>query len=162
MGRSLRSKDSPSWLLLVRWLMNRGRESCQLCGATNDLTFDHIVPFSQGGRAAHCNLAILCGRCNVGKDCNYLDLQPVPWPHPAFGQKLAKDLTPGDHTVYGVITRTKHWETKTRRSMVTVHLSGQSIIAEMRKCEIKPFLEFDTDQIVYLHPEESNGIDLEA
>ena len=31
----------------------RDRFSCQYCGAKEDLTFDHLIPRSRGGRAAH-------------------------------------------------------------------------------------------------------------
>jgi hypothetical protein len=41
--------------------------SCALCGRTDDLTRDHIVPLSRGGTNARSNLRILCRPCNSAK-----------------------------------------------------------------------------------------------
>lgn len=37
---------------------------CEFCGAREDLTYDHVVPISQGGRTVLSNLRVLCRRCN--------------------------------------------------------------------------------------------------
>jgi len=37
---------------------------CRKCGATTDLTFDHITPWSHGGKTEQGNLRVLCRRCN--------------------------------------------------------------------------------------------------
>ena len=37
---------------------------CLWCGATRDLTVDHIVPLSQGGSNESDNLRVLCRKCN--------------------------------------------------------------------------------------------------
>jgi 5-methylcytosine-specific restriction endonuclease McrA len=38
---------------------------CERCGATRDLTADHIVPVSEGG--THGPLRVLCRRCNTSR-----------------------------------------------------------------------------------------------
>lgn len=45
--------------------MRAGLERCRNCGKTDDLTFEHIVPFSKGGRYNRADLTILCRRCNM-------------------------------------------------------------------------------------------------
>ncbi len=37
---------------------------CAECGATDRLTFDHIRPWSHGGKTELANLRVLCRRCN--------------------------------------------------------------------------------------------------
>jgi 5-methylcytosine-specific restriction endonuclease McrA len=48
----------------------RDRFSCQYCGeahATHDLTFDHVVPRSLGGRTIWTNVVTACQTCNLLK-----------------------------------------------------------------------------------------------
>ena len=48
----------------------RDRFSCQYCGeefATNDLTFDHVLPRSRGGRTTWDNVVTACRVCNLRK-----------------------------------------------------------------------------------------------
>lgn len=45
----------------------RGEKSCDQCGATKDLTTDHIRPISRGGTNAPENLRTLCRRCNSAR-----------------------------------------------------------------------------------------------
>ena len=44
--------------------------ACQYCGArfsTPDLTFDHVIPKSRGGRTTWFNVVTACGSCNLQK-----------------------------------------------------------------------------------------------
>jgi 5-methylcytosine-specific restriction protein A len=40
---------------------------CAQCGATSDLTADHVEPLARGGRSELPNLQTLCRRCNGSK-----------------------------------------------------------------------------------------------
>lgn len=53
-----------------RNLFARDHNSCQYCGrhfSTADLSIDHIVPRSQGGKTTWDNVVCACMRCNVKK-----------------------------------------------------------------------------------------------
>ena len=41
--------------------------SCQYCGAGEDLTFDHVLPRSRGGRTSWENIVTACAPCNLRK-----------------------------------------------------------------------------------------------
>ena len=48
----------------------RDRFSCQYCGQhfpTHELTFDHVLPRSLGGRTEWTNVVTACGNCNLRK-----------------------------------------------------------------------------------------------
>ena len=48
-------------------IMKRDGYKCLYCGATENLTLDHILPSSRGGEDTWENLATCCGSCNVKK-----------------------------------------------------------------------------------------------
>jgi len=41
--------------------------ACQYCGSPSDLTFDHVVPRSRGGRTTWDNIVAACSPCNLRK-----------------------------------------------------------------------------------------------
>lgn len=41
--------------------------SCVFCGSTENLTVDHIIPFSKGGAHDESNFQCLCWPCNLNK-----------------------------------------------------------------------------------------------
>jgi 5-methylcytosine-specific restriction endonuclease McrA len=45
----------------------RDRFECQYCGDPKDLTFDHVVPRSKGGRTTWENVITACSPCNLLK-----------------------------------------------------------------------------------------------
>jgi hypothetical protein len=57
----------------------RDSYKCVRCGASNDLTIDHIFPQSMGGNHAISNLRTLCRSCNSAR--------------PVAGQKFLDDLS---------------------------------------------------------------------
>jgi 5-methylcytosine-specific restriction protein A len=44
---------------------------CSNCGATYDLTADHIVPLRLGGTSDEGNVIVLCRSCNGAKGARY-------------------------------------------------------------------------------------------
>ena len=57
----------------------RDRFSCQYCGIGEDLTFDHLVPRSRGGRTTWDNVVTACAPCNLRKS-NKLAREAGMWP----------------------------------------------------------------------------------
>ena len=51
---------------LLKQILERDR-CCQNCWIHEDLTFDHIIPISKGGKTEYDNLQILCKSCNSRK-----------------------------------------------------------------------------------------------
>ncbi len=41
--------------------------SCAYCNRSEDLTFDHVIPRSRGGRTSWENIVAACSRCNLAK-----------------------------------------------------------------------------------------------
>lgn len=48
-------------------LFLRDQFTCQYCGDTGDMTFDHVIPRSKGGRTTWENVVASCGPCNLYK-----------------------------------------------------------------------------------------------
>lgn len=70
----------------------RDRFTCQYCGnqfPTHELTFDHVIPRSRGGRTNWENVVTACACCNLQKanrlphECRMLLIQP-PFPPSTF------------------------------------------------------------------------------
>lgn len=53
-------------------LFLRDEFSCQYCGASSELTFDHVVPRSRGGRTSWDNVVAACSACNLRKGARVL------------------------------------------------------------------------------------------
>lgn len=76
-----RDFDYPSVIRLLRYIkipyksivltrhniMKRDDYYCQYCGDTHNLTIDHIMPGSRGGKDTWENLTTACNQCNVTK-----------------------------------------------------------------------------------------------
>ena len=48
-------------------LFLRDEFKCQYCGSIDELTFDHVLPRSQGGRTTWENVVAACSDCNLKK-----------------------------------------------------------------------------------------------
>ena len=83
----------------------RDNFKCQYCGSKEemkDLTFDHVVPRSRGGKTNWLNIVTCCTTCNTkkgsrtpGEASMYLKKQPTePTWVPAINIKLSQRSTP--------------------------------------------------------------------
>jgi hypothetical protein len=62
----LRRRIIPTAVKLTVWTRDGGR--CVTCGATDELHFDHVLPFSKGGTSITAeNVQLLCARHNLQK-----------------------------------------------------------------------------------------------
>jgi hypothetical protein len=56
----------PTWVKLEVWKRDGGK--CVQCQSTENLHFDHVIPFSKGGSSTTPdNIQLLCGRHNIQK-----------------------------------------------------------------------------------------------
>ena len=56
----------PTSVKLEVWKRDKGR--CVICGSTDNLHFDHIIPYSKGGSSLTAeNIQIMCARHNLAK-----------------------------------------------------------------------------------------------
>jgi hypothetical protein len=61
-----RRRVIPTAVKLAVWKRDGGK--CAKCGATEDLHFDHIIPWSKGGSSGTAeNIQLLCGKHNLEK-----------------------------------------------------------------------------------------------
>jgi hypothetical protein len=66
-----RSRIIPTSVKLEVWARDGGK--CVTCGASDELHFDHIVPFSKGGTSLKPeNVQLLCARHNLSKSAKIL------------------------------------------------------------------------------------------
>jgi 5-methylcytosine-specific restriction endonuclease McrA len=72
----------------------RDRFQCQYCGGREDLTFDHVVPRSKGGRTTWDNVVTACAACNLlkgGKLTHRSGMHPTNPPHKPTVAELQKN-----------------------------------------------------------------------
>jgi len=70
------SRQIPTLVKIEVWKRDQGR--CVLCGATDNLPFDHEVPFSKGGSSITPeNVKLLCARHNLQKSNKIIALGPL-------------------------------------------------------------------------------------
>jgi hypothetical protein len=61
-----RARMIPSSVKQEVWIRDEGK--CKMCGANDELHFDHIIPYSKGGSSMiAANVQLLCARHNLGK-----------------------------------------------------------------------------------------------
>ena len=61
----IRPQSNPNFTRFNVFL--RDKFLCQYCGSENELTFDHLLPRSKGGRTNWDNVVTACSSCNVQK-----------------------------------------------------------------------------------------------
>lgn len=55
-------------VVLTRYnVFKRDAHKCQYCGTKNDLTLDHLIPKSKGGKTTWKNIVTACKKCNAKK-----------------------------------------------------------------------------------------------
>ena len=72
----------------------RDRFDCQYCGdgfPTHELTFDHVIPRSRGGRTSWHNVVTACGDCNLAK-ANMMPAEAKMFPIQAPRQPTTYEL----------------------------------------------------------------------
>jgi len=72
----------------------RDRFECQYCSSSEDLTFDHVIPRSRGGRTTWENVVAACARCNLLKGGRMPDrshMYPKHFPHRPSVAELQKN-----------------------------------------------------------------------
>lgn len=66
-----------------RAIMKRDDHRCQYCGAIKNLTIDHVIPTSKGGKDTWENMVTACLDCNGKKgDKSLKDIQMVLYAQP--------------------------------------------------------------------------------
>ena len=61
----VRTQSNPNFTRFNVFL--RDKFSCQYCGSGDELTFDHLLPRSRGGKTNWDNVVTACSSCNVQK-----------------------------------------------------------------------------------------------
>jgi hypothetical protein len=71
LGEADRRRIIPTQIKLEVWSRDKGK--CVICGATDELHFDHDLPFSKGGTSLTArNVQLLCARHNLSKGAKIL------------------------------------------------------------------------------------------
>jgi 5-methylcytosine-specific restriction endonuclease McrA len=60
--------ENPSRAMIYK----RDDHQCQYCGSHKNLTIDHVIPRSKGGKDTWENLVACCASCNIKKGSKYL------------------------------------------------------------------------------------------
>ena len=103
-----------------RNIFQRDQYTCQYCGCQprdTELTIDHVLPRSRGGRTTWENVVLACVRCNTTKgnrlpcECNMHPQRPPR--KPTWLQTLARlDHAEDNRSVWQKFVDTAYWETK--------------------------------------------------
>ncbi len=85
-----REKEKARELRRSRWWQNRlAKGVCHWCGGTfsaDELTMDHIVPVTRGGKSTRGNVVPACKECNNRKKY----LLPMEWEEYIKGKRQAE------------------------------------------------------------------------
>jgi hypothetical protein len=71
------------------YIIQRDKKSCVLCGDTEQLTMQHVIPYSRGGESTTRNLVTLCNKCNQDLGAEYMpDLYELVQLHHGYDPSL--------------------------------------------------------------------------
>ena len=98
----------------------RDQHTCQYCGcqpAEDDLTIDHIIPRSRGGKTTWDNVVLACTRCNMAKGSRLppeCGMTPLRAPRrPSWLATLQNvQLDDENRSLWQKFVDTAYWETK--------------------------------------------------
>lgn len=138
-------RNGPTWKVLMRWLMDNGLENCQLCGTSENLTFDHIIAWSNGGSNDIDNYAILCAPCNEAKGNKPMELEHLVWPHPKFVCLPFSDIRVGMQTLYGRVESHELFGSFEDKQIYVARFSGENVMRSLQRSKRRP----SRDGLVY-------------
>ena len=101
----IKPKSNPNFTRFNVFL--RDKFMCQYCGSNNELTFDHLLPRSKGGKTDWNNVVTACSSCNVQKggrlyDNSEMSLQQIPYqPSTEDLHRNGKNFPPNFYTKVG-------------------------------------------------------------
>ena len=88
----IKSSEYPSFTRFNVFL--RDKFCCQYCSSKNELTFDHLLPRSKGGKTYWDNVVTACSSCNVKKGGRLLKNSGMTlsqWPYQPSIEDLHKN-----------------------------------------------------------------------
>ena len=88
----IRPQSNPNFTRFNVFL--RDKFSCQYCDSKNELTFDHLLPRSKGGKTDWNNVVTACSSCNVKKGGRLLKNSGMTlnqWPYQPTTEDLHKN-----------------------------------------------------------------------
>ena len=96
-------------------IFKRDQNQCQYCGKTRELTLDHLIPRSKGGKFVWTNLVTACLSCNAKKGDKLisetdliLNKNPIKPSFIMFLKKLSHKQINEWEPFLGPITHNKH------------------------------------------------------
>jgi len=72
-------------------IYRRDNHTCVYCGSTRNLTLDHVIPKSRGGKNEWTNLVTSCSRCNLKKADRTPDEARMKMKHQPFAPSLVNE-----------------------------------------------------------------------
>ncbi len=83
------------------FILERDKKSCVNCGNTEELTMQHVLPYSLGGESSTRNLVTLCNHCNREFGTKYIpDLYELVNLHYGYDPSLIKTSIDDSNNFY--------------------------------------------------------------